>query len=351
MTEELMSSTPSKHTSKTLCFHGAWAWIIYIFLILFLIVGILYILRKIKEGPYYRKRNRIDDKVVIITGCNGGIGKEIALELARRGARIYMACRDAARCENTRLDIIDHTGNQQIYNRTLDLASLESVRQFAARFNAEEQRLDILVNNADIMAIPRTLTADGFEYQFGVNHLGHFLLTNLLLERLKAAAPSRIVVMSSFMHLFGRINKDDLNSELRYSKISGAYSNSKLANILFTRKLAKILDGTSVTVNCCNPGIVYTKSMFNDLKPAWLWYIIYKLYGLIARTPRAGAQTALRLALDLSLERFTGGYYSYYIRWPLPPWATDKKMSDWLWRESEKLVGLSRSDRIETIAV
>ncbi|XP_049312011.1 retinol dehydrogenase 12-like [Bactrocera dorsalis] len=351
MTEELVLNTPSKHSPKTLCFHGAWAWIIQIFLITFLVVGILYILRKIKQGPYYRKRNRIDDKVVIITGCNGGIGKEIALELARRGARIYMACRDAARCEATRLDIIDRTGNQQIYNRTLDLASLESVRQFAARFNAEEQRLDILVNNAGVMTMQRSLTADGFEYQFGVNHLGHFLLTNLLLERLKAAAPSRVVVMSSVMHLFGRINKDDLNSELRYSKIFGAYSNSKLANILFMRKLAKILDGTSVTVNCCNPGMVYTKLMFNNQKPAWLWDIIYKLYGLVARTPRAGAQTALRLALDPSLERSTGSYYSYYIRWPLPPWATDKKMADWLWRESERLVGLSRTERIETIAV
>ncbi|XP_054087462.1 retinol dehydrogenase 12-like [Zeugodacus cucurbitae] len=351
MTEELVLNKPSKHTPKTLCFHGAWAWIIQIFLIVFLIVGILYILRKIKQGPYYRKLNRIDDKVVIITGCNGGIGKEIALELARRGARIYMACRDAARCEATRLEIIDRTGNQQIYNRTLDLASLESVRHFAARFIAEEQRLDILVNNAGVMAIPRALTADGFEYQFGVNHIGHFLLTNLLLERLKAAAPSRVVVMSSFMHLFGRINKDDLNSEQRYSKIFGAYSNSKLANILFTRKLAKLLDGTSVTANCCNPGMVDTKLMFHNRQPAWLWYIVHKLFGLVARTPRAGAQTALRLALDASLERSTGGYYSYYIRWPLPPWATDKKMADWLWRESERLVGLSRTERIETIAV
>ncbi|XP_039960366.1 retinol dehydrogenase 12-like [Bactrocera tryoni] len=351
MTEELVLNTPSKRSPKTLCFHGAWAWIIQIFLITFLVVGILYILRKIKQGPYYRKRNRIDDKVVIITGCNSGIGKEIALELARRGARIYMACRDAARCEATRLNIIERTGNQQIYNRTLDLASLESVHQFAARFNAEEQRLDILVNNAGVMAIPRSMTADGFEYQFGVNHFGHFLLANLLLERLKAAAPSRVVVMSSFMHLFGRINKDDLNSELRYSKIFGSYSNSKLANILFTRKLATILDGTSVTVNCCNPGMVYTKLMFKNQTPTWLWDIIYKLYGLVARTPRAGAQTALRVALDPSLERSTGGYYSYYIRWPLPPWATDKKMTDWLWRESERLVGLSRTERIETIAV
>nr|XP_036228490.1 retinol dehydrogenase 12-like [Bactrocera oleae] len=351
MTEELVLKTPSRHSPKTLCFHGAWAWIIQIFLIAFLIVAILYILRKIKQGPYYRKRNRIDDKVVIITGCNGGIGKEIALELARRGARIYMACPDAASCEVTRLDIIDRTGNQQIYNRTLDLASLESVRQFAARFNAEEQRLDILVNNAGVMTIRRALTADGFECHFGVNHLGHFLLTNLLLERLKAAAPSRVVVMSSFMHLFGRINKDDLNSELRYAKIFGSYSNSKLANILFSRKLAKILDGTSVTVNSCNPGMVYSKLMLNDQKPAWMWYMIYKLYGLVARPPRAGAQTALRLALDPSLERSTGGYYSYYIRWPLPPWATDKKMADWLWRESERLVGLSRTERIETIAV
>ncbi|XP_036343889.1 retinol dehydrogenase 12-like [Rhagoletis pomonella] len=351
MAEELMLSSSSKHKSKTLCFYGAWAWIVDIFLTVFLIVFILYILRKIIQGPFYRKRNRIDEKVVIITGCSAGIGKEIALELARRGARIYMACRDAARCEATRLEIIDDTGNQQVYNRTLDLGSLESVRQFAARFVAEEQRLDILVNNADVMTTQRTLTADGFEYQFGVNHLGHFLLTNLLLERLKVAAPSRVVVMSSFMHLFGRINKDDLNSELRKTKIFGSYANSKLANILFARKLAKLLDGTSVTVNSCNPGIVRTEAMFRKQNPPWLWFIVDKLFGLVARTPLAGAQTALRLALDPDLERSTGGYYSYYIRWPLPPWATNKKMTDWLWRESEKLVGISSGERIQTIDV
>ncbi|XP_054727791.1 retinol dehydrogenase 12-like [Anastrepha obliqua] len=351
MAEELVLSTPSTLAPKTLCFHGALAWTIQIFLIVFLVALIAYILRKIIQGPFYRKRNRIDDKVVIITGCNAGIGKEIALELARRGARIYMACCDAALCEAVRLEIIDSTGNQQVYNRALDLASLESVRQFTARFTAEEQRLDILVNNANVMTNSRSLTADGFEYQFGVNHLGHFLLTNLLLDCLKAAAPSRVIVISSFMHLFGRINKDDLNSELRYSKFFGSFSNSKLANILFTRKLSKILDGTSVTVNSCNPGIVRTKFMFQNQKPAWLWFILDKLFSPVARTPRAGAQTALRLALDPKLERSTGGYYSYYIQWPLPPWATDKKMTDWLWRESEKMVEMPNSDRIETIAV
>lgn len=195
---------------------------------------------------------------MIITGCNTGIGKQTALELARRGGKIYMACRDPIKCEDARLEIIEKTKNENIFNRTLDLNSLESVRTFANNFLNEESKLDILINNAGVMATPKTLTKDGYEMQLGVNHLGHFLLTNLLLDTLKKSAPSRIVVVSSAIYIFGSINKVDLNSEKMYSKV-GAYSQSKLANILFTKELAKRLEGTNVTVNCCHPGVVKTE--------------------------------------------------------------------------------------------
>uniref|UniRef100_T1GSZ3 Uncharacterized protein n=1 Tax=Megaselia scalaris TaxID=36166 RepID=T1GSZ3_MEGSC len=169
-----------------------------------------------------------------------------------------MACRDPIKCEDARLEIIEKTKNENIFNRTLDLNSLESVRTFANNFLNEETKLDILINNAGVMATPKTLTKDGFEMQLGVNHLGHFLLTNLLLDTLKKSAPSRIVVVSSAIYIFGSINKADLNSEKAYSKV-GAYSQSKLANILFTKELTKRLEGTNVTVNCCHPGVVKTE--------------------------------------------------------------------------------------------
>ncbi|XP_014089678.2 retinol dehydrogenase 12 [Bactrocera oleae] len=331
----------SDNEDEKLCFYGIWTRLLPILLIGLIVVLLLWLLRKCIQGPRYRKANRIDGKVVIVTGCNTGIGKATALELARRGARIYMACRDAVRCEAARLEIIERTGNQHVYNRTLDLASLASVRQFATRFLADEQRLDILVNNAGIMATPRKLTADGFEQQLGVNHLGHFLLTNLLLERLKATAPSRIVVVSSAMYIFGRIKRNDLNSERHYSSFFGAYAQSKLANVLFTCKLAELLQDTGVTVNCCHPGVVRTELVRHIKFPGFglLHYLVQFLW----KSPEDGAQTQLRLALDPALEQCSGDYYSDSMRWPLLPWSKNKDTADWLWTESEKLVGLSES--------
>ncbi|EDW62891.1 retinol dehydrogenase 12 [Drosophila virilis] len=329
---------------KALCFRGIWAWLVLLLLIGLCIAFVMWLLRKIILGPMYRKPNRIDGKVVIVTGCNTGIGKETVLELARRGAKIYMACRDPARCEAARIEIMDRTQNQQLFNRSLDLGSLESVRNFVARFKAEETRLDILINNAGVMACPRTLTADGYEQQLGVNHLGHFLLTNLLLDRLKQAAPSRIVVVTSAAYLFGRINREDLMSERKYGKFFGAYTQSKLANILFTRKLAVLLQGTGVTVNCCHPGLVRTELNRHFSGANWTRNMLKFMSLYLFKTPRAGAQTSLRLALDPALECTTGNYYADCMRYPLVPWGRDMDTADWLWRESEKLVGLPPID-------
>ncbi|XP_061398160.1 retinol dehydrogenase 13-like [Musca vetustissima] len=298
---------------------------------------VLFALWKYKEGPSYCKTNRIDGKVVIITGCNTGIGKETALELARRGARIYMACRDYNRCEKARQDIIYETGNSKIFNRRLDLSSLQSVREFAEQFKKEEQRLDILINNAGIMATPRKLTVDGYEQQFAVNHLGHFLLTNLLLDHLKAAAPSRIIVVSSWMYALGRIQTEDLNSEKSYNDFR-AYAQSKLANVLFTQKLAKILKGSGVTVNCLHPGSVQTELFRNNRFLA----ISSQLTKLALRSPRGGAQTSIYLALDPDLVEQTGGYYDRMTLQKLVAKACDNEMADWLWQKSAKMVGLQK---------
>lgn len=181
------------------------------------------------------------------------IGLETAVDLATRGGKIYIACRDLARGDVSLREIKDRSKNSSVYLLKLDLASTSSIREFSKNFHRVETRLDILICNAGIMAIPKALTEDNFEMQLGVNHLGHFLLTNLLLDMLKLSAPSRIVVVSSMAHSIGKINKDDLMSEKKYGKWA-AYGQSKLANILFTRELAKRLADSGVTANCCHPG-------------------------------------------------------------------------------------------------
>jgi NAD(P)-dependent dehydrogenase (short-subunit alcohol dehydrogenase family) len=141
--------------------------------------------RKYVQRAWYTKTNRIDGHVVIITGCNTGLGKAAAIEIAKRGAKLYLACRDMAKCEEVRQEIVKLSSNPSVYARELDLGSLESVRKFSERFHKEENRLDILMNNAGIFMVPQAKTKDGFEQVMGVNHLGHFLLTNLLLDLLK----------------------------------------------------------------------------------------------------------------------------------------------------------------------
>lgn len=209
------------------------------------------------QGGQFKKDTKIDGRIAVITGANSGIGKETAIDLAKRGAKVYIACRDLKRGEDALREIKDASGNEKIFFLQLDLASLESVREFSRKFHELESQLHILINNAGIMACPKALTKDGFELQLGTNHLGHFLLTNLLLDVMKASAPSRVVTVSSILHRIGHIKKDDLNSEKSYWKWS-VYGQSKLANILFTRELSKRLAGTGVTANCLHPGMNFT---------------------------------------------------------------------------------------------
>lgn len=209
------------------------------------------------QGGQYTKNTRIDGKVAIITGANSGIGKETAIDLAQRGGKVYIACRDVKRGEDALKEIKELSGSSNVHFLQLDLASLESIRNFSAKFHELEHQLHILINNAGVMACPKALTRDGFEMQIGTNHMGHFLLTNLLLDLLKQSSPSRIVILSSMFHWYGRINKEDLNSEKSYWRWA-AYGQSKVANILFARELAKKLAGTGVTANSVHPGAVKT---------------------------------------------------------------------------------------------
>jgi retinol dehydrogenase 12 len=210
------------------------------------------------QGGQYTKDTKIDGKVVVITGANSGIGKETAVDLAKRGGKIYIACRDVKRGEDALKEIKERSGSENVHFLQLDLASMASIHEFSKKYHQLESQLHVLINNAGIMAVPKAMTKDGFEMQIGTNHLGHFLLTNLLLDLLKQSSPSRVVNVSSMFHWYGRINKDDLNSEKSYWRWL-AYGQSKLANILFTRELSKRLEGSGVTVNSLHPGAVKTE--------------------------------------------------------------------------------------------
>lgn len=203
----------------------------------------------------------------------------------------------------------------------------------------EEPRLDVLINNAGIFQCPYMKTEDGFEMQFGVNHLGHFLLTNLLLGLLKSSAPSRIVVVSSKLYRYGEINFDDLNSELSYNK-SFAYSRSKLANILFTRELARRIENTGVTVNVLHPGMVRT----NLGRYIHIPLLAKPLFSLVSwaffKSPSEGAQAIVYLATSPDVEGISGKYFGDCKEEQLLPKATDDLVARKLWDISEVMVGL-----------
>ncbi|XP_020377469.1 retinol dehydrogenase 14 [Rhincodon typus] len=287
-----------------------------------------------EPGPSMRGRT------VIVTGANCGLGRATAAGLARLQARVIMACRDEKAGAQAAREIQEESGGAgELLVRHLDLSSLRSVRSFCRRVIQEEPRLDVLINNAGIFQCPYMKTVEGFEMQFGVNHLGHFLMTNLLLDLLKRSAPSRIVVVSSKLYKYGEINFDDLNSEKNYNK-SFSYSRSKLANILFTHELAKQLEGTGVTANVLHPGIVRT-NLGRHINIPLLGQPIFKMVSwAFFKTPEQGAQTTLYLATSPEVEGVSGKYFGDCKQEDLLPKATDDAVAKKLWDVSERMVGL-----------
>lgn len=249
-------------------------------------------------------------KVVLVTGSDKGIGYETVLNLARRQARIIMACRDFENAEKVAEKIKQMTGNAEVIAKKLDVSSLACVKEFAENFIRDEKSLHVLILNAGIPGpkdnkIERT--SEGFEKVFVTNYLGHFLLTMLLLDLLKKSQPSRIISVSSMMHvLTTSLDLTNLNCEVKPYKL--LYSRSKLLLILFTTELSRQLLGTDVTVNCLHPGAVRT-NIFNKLsKP---WRIITNISSsLFFKSPRDGAQTTIHLAVSRELERISGLYFS-----------------------------------------
>ncbi|XP_050921687.1 dehydrogenase/reductase SDR family member 13 isoform X2 [Lates calcarifer] len=261
---------------------------------------------------------KLKGKTAIVTGSNTGIGKATALDLAKRGARVILACRNKEKAEAASFDIRRESGNNDVVFMQLDLASLKSVSSFAETFLKTEPRLDILINNAvytlcsGVMGPGRT--EDGFGLALGVNHLGHFLLTNLLLERLQQCGPSRVITVAALLHRFGKIDfpllasKKDLVSGQSTWHNFQAYCNSKLCNVLFTRELANRLEGTSVTCYSLHPGVIYTE-ICRSLS-FWQQLLIMPFAKLFFMDPEGGSQTTLYCALQEGIEPLSGRYFS-----------------------------------------
>ncbi|KAM6933823.1 dehydrogenase/reductase SDR family member 13-like [Xenentodon cancila] len=287
---------------------------------------------------------KLKGKTVIVTGNNTGIGKATALDLAKRGARVILACRHKEKAEAAVYDIRRESGNNQVIFMQLDLASLQSVRSFAETFLKTEPRLDILINNAGVMGPGKT--EERFGVAFGVNHLGHFLLTNLLLERLKQCGPSRVVTVSALLHRFGNIDfsllaskRDLVPGQSTWQNIQ-AYCNSKLCNVLFTRELANQLEGTRVTCYTLHPGIVYTELGRNMTR--WHQLLIKPLAKLFFLDSVGGSQTTLYCTLQEGIEPFSGRYFSNCALQQVGAKGRDDALAKKLWEVSERLSGLSQ---------
>ncbi|MFD9390580.1 oxidoreductase [Streptomyces sp. NPDC060000] len=292
-------------------------------------------------------------RTAVVTGANSGLGYVTARELARKGARVVLACRSETRGREAVQLLRGDVPDAEVELRTLDLGDLASVREFAARLPYE--RLDLLVNNAGVMALPYGTTADGFETQFGVNHLGHFALTGLLMPALLAAqdrpAGARIVTVSSMVHLLGNIDPDDLNSERRYRRWL-AYGRSKTANLLFTHELARRLAaaGAEVVAAAAHPG--YAATNLQTAGPrAEGRRVAERLMALgnrvFAQPAEAGALPALHAATAPGIrpDSFTGPSLAMWRGAPAPsrraPWTLDDRAGERLWAASEQLTGVS----------
>jgi NAD(P)-dependent dehydrogenase (short-subunit alcohol dehydrogenase family) len=272
----------------------------------------------------------VKDKICIVTGGNTGIGRATVAGLAQRGATVVIACRDVDKGRAALDEVAAKTGSKDLHVMQLDLASLKSVRAFAAAFIAKFPQLDVLVENAGVLTGKRQLTADGLEMDFGVNHVGHFLLTELLLPLLKTSAPSRIVVVSSNLHSSATLDFDDLQGERSWGK--GAYGKSKLANMLFVRALAKRLEGTRVVVNALHPGVISTDLARDFPAPIRLmakWFL---------KSPEKGARTSLHLAMSPEAGSISGKYFVDSKQKIPSAAALDNALAERLWAETERLV-------------
>ncbi len=277
-------------------------------------------------------------KICLITGANSGIGKETALGLARKGASVVMVCRDRTKGETARNEVKAQSGNNNVDLLLTDLSSQQAIRQLVEDFQSRYSQLHVLINNAGVFMLNRRETVDGLEMIFAVNYLAPFLLTNLLLDMLKASSPARIINVSSSAHEQGYINLDDLQSEQGFP-LMRAYGQSKLALLMFTYDLARRLQGTGVTVNALHPGFVAT-SIGQSGVPVFLRPLIRLILSIPGISPEEGAKTSIYLASSPDVQGLSGRYFVKSIPVRSAPIAYDEALQQKLWEESAKLVNL-----------
>ena len=279
-------------------------------------------------------KGAMDGKVCLITGATSGIGKATAMGLANMGASVVMVGRDRGRGEDTLAEIKEKSTGASVDLMLADLSSREEIHRLADEIREVYPRLDVLINNAGLFRSERITTTDGLETTFAVNHLAYFLHTNLLLDELKAGAPSRIINVSSGDHSNGTIDFDDLQGEKRY-KGAKAYSQSKLANILFTHELARRLEGTGVTANCLHPG-AGIRTNFGSGVSGGFGFMVRALRPFM-KSPEKGAETSIYLASSPEVERLSGRYFANKAEARSSAASHDERIARRLWEVSAKL--------------
>ena len=282
-------------------------------------------------------KNNMNGKTCLVTGGTNGIGKSTAQELARMGATVIIVGRDAQKTSQVVQEIRAASDNPRVGSMLADLSSQQEVRRLANEFKSKYSHLHVLLNNAGAVFMKRQLSVDGIEMIFALNHLASFLLTNLLLDTLKASAPARIINVSSNAHTTGKIEFDNLQGERGYSP--RVYENSKLANILFTMELARRLEGTGVTVNALHPG--FTATGFSKNNGRVMAALVSIFAPLVARSPAKGAETSIYLASSPSVDGITGKYFYDSQAIPAAPQATDMVVARKLWDVSAEMVHLA----------
>ncbi len=276
-------------------------------------------------------------KVCLITGANSGIGKATALGLAKLDATVVIVSRDKDKGEAALLEIRTRSGNKNVDAMVADLSSQDSVRELAHDFKARYKKLHVLINNAGVFLPKRVPTVDGLEATFATNHLGHFLLTNLLLDVLKASAPSRIINITSSAHRGTEMDFEDLQGEKKYSGWN-AYSQSKLANVLFTYQLANLLERTGVTVNCLHPGVVRTGFGKDQ---SGLMSILIRVGSPFMMSSEKAARAAIYLATSPELETVTGKHFSKGREGRSSKESYDMASAERLWKISAELTKMA----------